>query len=109
MCVVSAIGDNWKQQFPQKFPDWTETVKYWPTIQQNPETILLNRTELEAVRKDIEAIRNEMIELKKLLKAAIDFDAKTGQPHCENEDKIALIRQVAEAVGVDLRDLKLDE
>lgn len=107
MCVVSAIGDNWQQSFPEKFPNWEETVRYWPTVQP-PNTVVLS-SELEGFRKEIEAIRQDILELKKLLKVAIDYDAKTGQPHCENEDKIALIRKVADAVGVDLSDLKLED
>ena len=42
-----------------------------------------------------------MRELKKLLLAAKGYDEKTGQPDCETDDKVALIKAVAEAVGVD--------
>lgn len=105
MCVVSYVGDYWRETFPERYPDWEDKVKYWPVI-NNP-TSVIKDADLEQIRSELNSIRNEMIELKKLLKAAIDYDEKTDQHHCENENKIALIKRVAEAVGVDLSDLNL--
>lgn len=94
MCVVSSIGDYWKNNLPDKYP-WVEpyvggagTYNYIP----------VSREEFDALKKDVE-------ELKKLLQAAKEYDEKTGQPHCEHEDKIALIKKIAELVGVDMKDV----
>lgn len=106
MCVVSAVGDNWRDTFPKKYPAWEDTVKYWPMV-QNP-TSVVKDADLESIRAEIASIRSDMLELRKLLKAAIEYDEKTGQRHCETEDKIALIKKVADAVGVDLSDLNLE-
>jgi hypothetical protein len=46
-----------------------------------------------------------MEELRKLLVAAKDFDVVTGQPDCEVDDKVALIKRLAELVGVDMSDV----
>lgn len=86
MCTVSNIGDQWKDQFPHKWPKFDPDI-YRPA---------------EVSRIEFEALRQEMLELKKLLKAAAEFDAKTGQPHCESDSKVALIKAVAKLVGVDL-------
>lgn len=61
-----------------------------------------------ATKEDIAEIKKELEELKKLLKSAIKYDEMTSQPHCETEDKIALIKKVADMVGVDLKDLDLN-
>ncbi len=93
MCMYSAIGDNFKDQFP----------KSWPQIPIQPDVIHLPP---EITRKEFDALKKEMQELKKLLKAAADFDKATGQPHCEVENKIKLIKQIAALVGVDIKDIE---
>ena len=35
----------------------------------------------------------------------IDYDNRTNQPHCQQEDKIAFLKKVAESVGVSLEDV----
>jgi hypothetical protein len=107
MCVVSAVGDNWRDTFPKKYPNWEDVINHIPQFVPNP-TSVVKDADLEQIKADIASIRSDMIELKKLLKAAIEYDEKTGQRHCETEDKIALIKRVADAVGVDLSDLHLE-
>ena len=86
MCVVSAVGNMWTQANRDK-----ERWIYPPAPQ-------INRSELEALKKDIE-------ELRLLLLAAKRYDEETGQPNCEQEDKVALIKAVAKAVGVSMDDV----
>lgn len=92
MCMVSNIGDQWKDRFPDKWPNFQPQI--WPTG--------VSQTEFDALKKEVE-------ELKKLLKAAADFDKATGQPHCEMDDKVNIIKQIAKLVGVDLEDIFDDE
>jgi hypothetical protein len=58
----------------------------------------VNREEFDALKRDVE-------EMKALLKRAKEYDERTGQADCENAEKVALIRKVAELVGVDLREV----
>lgn len=92
MCTVSNIGDGWANKFPEKWPKW------WP--QQPPIVIPPDVT-----RDEVEALRREVRELKKLLEAAKKFDAATGQPDCEMAEKVKLIKAIAKLVGVDLGDV----
>lgn len=92
MCMVSAIGDNFKDSFPQKWPQ----VPYPWTQQFTPFQISL---------ADFEALKKEVEELKKLLQAAKKFDDLTGQPHCEMDDKVRMIKEIAKLVGVELGDV----
>jgi len=95
--MVSNVGDQWGQQFPQKWPGFVPSV---PPPGQSPVIIQPGPSQ-----SDFDALRAEVEELKKLLKAAKDFDAKTGQPHCEMDAKVKLIKEIAKLVGVDLGDV----
>jgi len=97
MCVASNIGDYWRDQLPTK--------PYYPAIQPyiapTPPIIIapaISREEFDALKRDVE-------ELKKLLTAAKHYDEATGQPDCELESKIELIKKVAKLVGVSMDDI----
>lgn len=91
MCVMSAVGDNYRDRFPQQWPNWNEYVFTY---------------EAPAVTKEeFDALKAEVEELKKVLKAAKLFDEATGQADCEMDEKVALIKALAETLGVDLEDL----
>lgn len=90
--MVSNIGDEWGKTFPQNWPQYpvpasTQTVIQLPS---------------EVSKSDFEALKKEVQELKKLLEAAKAFDAATGQPHCEMDQKVAMIKAIAKMVGVNL-------
>lgn len=109
MCVVSNIGDYWKNKLPEKHP-WTSPWVEDPYKPINPNPNSPNGPLIPLVpqgptREEFEALKKEMQELKELLKAGQKFDAATNQPHCEHEDKVALIKKMAELVGVDLEDV----
>lgn len=98
MCIVSAITDDFTRRLPQDYPwvpqPWTP-VQPWlqaPTV-FNPDTLRVSREEFEA-------LRNEMLALKELLKAAKIYDAATGQPECEDAGKMATLAHVSSVVGV---------
>lgn len=99
MCVVSNLGDSWKQTAPQRFP-WTQ-----PYVQPNPNLVPGEPVLPWATPQQIEELRQEMQELKKLLLAAKQYDEATGQPDCHMDEKVELIRQLAELVGVDVDDV----
>ncbi len=89
MCMVSVIGDLYKDKWEPKpwFPD------PYPYIQNEG----ITRAEFDALRKDVQ-------DLKKLLEMAKDYDRKHGEPNCEIEEKMKLLRAVAKAVGINLDD-----
>ena len=94
MCVVSNIGDYWNKRVPEDYPWVIPSITHPDAITNN----FVSREEFDKLKRDVE-------ELKKLLLAGKEFDEKTGQPHCEHEDKIALIKKIAELVGVDMKDV----
>lgn len=100
MCTVSNIGTGWGGTFPDRYP-WIQP--YVPTPSPPIPAVIPGVSQEEFNR-----LKREVEELKKLLRAAKVFDAATGQPDCEVDEKVALIRKIAEFVGVDLEDV-LDE
>lgn len=94
--MVSNIGDQWRDDFPKKWsqitPDDSAQPPNWPI-------------QLGVSQADFDALKKEVEELKKLLQAAAAFDKATGQPHCEMDEKVALIKAIAKMVGVDLGDV----
>lgn len=100
MCTVSNIGSGWGDTFPERYPWFQPYVPYVaPELPPIPAVIPgVSQDEFNRLKREVE-------ELRKLLAAAKEFDAATGQPDCEMDEKVALIKRVAEYVGVDLKDL----
>lgn len=101
MCVVSAIGDVYTETFPYRWPQFDVVTKPpdmidWPIFQEGVNA------------REIKKLRDELEELKKVIKAAQLSDAKTTQPNCDKPDKLKLIRLLCEALGVDLSELNLN-
>lgn len=90
MCVVSNIGDTYRDMFPNR----------WPQVPNQPVYPIpeISRAEFDALKREVEA-------LKQLLKEAKAFDEATGQPECQMDQKVAFIRQIADALGVDMADV----
>ena len=87
MCTVSMIGDHfndkWKQQpYQQLFTNIPEITK----------------AEFEALKKEVE-------EMKALLKRAKIYDEQNNEPNCEMDEKMAMLRKFANAVGINLDDV----
>ena len=82
MCSYSVIADDFMRQHRWVEPAFSQPAG--PT-----------REEFERLRNDVEA-------LKELLKAAKKYDAAVGHAECENDEKVALLKRIAELVGVDL-------
>lgn len=93
MCMVSAVGDHFRDRWIQPQPN------FWPA---SPDTFTI---QMPITRAEFDALKAEVDEMKSLLRAAKRIDELTGQPDCEMEDKLAVLRKVAEMVGVDLDDV----
>lgn len=117
MCVVSMIGDHYKDKFRPLEPHLPTTVPFTPGIpttipfspgpseaphhsptDYQPPSYFITREEFEALRKDVE-------EMKKLLIKAKEYDERNNESNCEMEDKVELLKKVAKYVGVDLSEI----
>lgn len=87
MCTVSMIGDHFNEKWKQ--PPYQQIFTNIPDV---------SRAEFEALKKEVE-------EMKALLKRAKEYDEKNNEPNCEIEEKMAMLRKFADAVGIDLDDV----
>lgn len=116
MCVVSMIADHYEDKFrreywekifqPSGFP-LTGSNPFSDPIpdSQEPITDPLPSISENVTREEFEQLKKEVQEMKELLRKAKQYDERTNQPHCEKEEKIQLLRKIAELVGVDLNDV----
>lgn len=93
MCMVSFVGDTYRDRW---FPA-TPNTPFIPT----PVAPLFP----SPTREEFDALKREVEEMKTVLAWAKRYDAEHGQPDCEMDEKIALLRKMAEFVGVDLEDV----
>jgi hypothetical protein len=100
MCTVSNIGDYGRREWDEwiKYPGKLNPVPgYYPQPVVTPPKDI-TREEFEALKKRVEALHE-------LLLAAKKYDEQTDQPHCEADDKVAVIKKIAEYFGVDMKDV----
>ena len=97
MCIVSNVGDYWKDDFSKRYP---HINPYAPSIWPVPDGATVFNPQ-----KEIAKLRKEMEELKLLLLAAKRYDEQMGEPNCEMDAKVILIKQIAKLVGVDMKDV----
>lgn len=103
MCTVSMVGDHYRDMW-RKEPWWPNQMpndripyeKIAPTIQ------LVSLEEFNQLKRQVE-------EMKALLERALKYDEDNNEPHCETDEKMILLQKIAEAVGIDLKDLNLNE
>lgn len=97
MCTVSMVGDHYRDFYPSRYPTWfQDSSPAAPAVIVTPSSI--SREEFEALRRDVE-------DMKKLLVRAKEYDERNGEPHCEMDEKVALLKRIAEVVGIDLADV----
>lgn len=93
MCTVSMIGDFYNDKWAPR--PWYSTVASPARIEY---VLGMSREEFDALKKEVE-------EIKELIKRVKKYDEDHGEPNCEIEDKMKLLRRVAKAVGVELEDV----
>lgn len=89
MCVTSMVGGFYEDQFRKNYPQLV-----YPNL-QDLVTPLISRAEFEELKKTV-------LEMKELLTRAKLYDQQNDQPDCEMSDKVALLKRIAELVGVDI-------
>jgi len=129
MCVYSMILDHERDYLPKKYPSlpWDKIWPVSPTAPQpspyvptNPIPVpvfvppaQVTKDDLDALKKEIETshkrdldlLKKDLEELKDLVKRAIKYDEDNGEPDCEVDEKVELIRKLAQIVGVDLSEI----
>ena len=85
MCVVSMVGDHYTDR-------WNQFNTNYSFLD------MITRAEFDRLKAEVE-------EMKRALIAAKLIDQVTGQPDCEKPEKVALLKKMAEALGVDLEDV----
>lgn len=101
MCTVSMVGDHYAGK-----PEWQRMIQ--PTTTTYPQQAfdgLGTRVVVPVDKREFDALKKEVLEMRELLKRAAEYDKRNNEPHCEQEDKIRLLKQVAEAFGVDLSEV----
>ncbi len=89
MCVVSMIADDWRENILPNHP-WVSPSQLpgaYPVI-NNP-----TRAEFDALRAELEKLKRELL----VGKAQ---DVANGEPDCEMEEKIAILHDLGELLGV---------
>jgi hypothetical protein len=56
-------------------------------------------------KEDFAAFKKEFEEFKQLVKRAIKYDEDNNEPHCEVDEKVEIIRKLAEQLGVTVDDI----
>ncbi len=92
MCVYSMIGDHYNDKWREQYP----------TVVQSSDT---NITLYSVSREEFEELKKDVQEMKALLKRAKIYDEEHGEPDCQKDEKIALLRKIAELVGIDMEDV----
>ena len=101
MYTVSMVGDDIRDRWGKRYP-WIDPTRTpgWPTPQPQPIVV-----PSEVSRQEFDALKREVEDLKALLRRAKKYDEDNGEPDCEMDDKVELIKRVADLVGVDLSEI----
>lgn len=87
MCTVSFIGETFRER--------------WQPPMVQPSYVIVN----PVTREEFDTLKREVELMHDLLRAAKKYDAEHGEPDCEMDEKVELLRRVAAMVGVDLSDV----
>ena len=108
MCVVSMVGDHyndkWKDLYNQQ-PTITQPIPVYPSVITVGDNTPIGTNNIFPTREEFDALKKEVEEMKKLLIKAKIYDEKNNEPNCEMEEKITLLKKVAELVGISLNDV----
>lgn len=106
MCTVSMIADDWMRRRATDWPWYPQTAPNTSTG-IDLDTLLGNNDPVKAKEfEDFKAeMRKELEAIKKLLVAAKTYDEATGQPDCEDANKVAVFKQLGKMLGVDMKEV----
>lgn len=100
------IGDHYSDKWRLRLsPPWENP--YPSTTNPYPSTTIPALPELPGfiAREEFDELKRDVAEMKALLKRAKQYDEEHNEPNCEMEEKIEILRRMAELCGVDLEDV----
>jgi hypothetical protein len=102
MCIASMISDDYSKSLPWRQP--SPILPPYPGINPDPNPFdkLLTPPASPISREEWEALRKEVEELRELLSKAKQYDAAHDEPDCESEEKVAFAKKLGEAFEVDI-------
>jgi hypothetical protein len=101
MCVSSMIGDHYRDKWNDKHPWIAPGIQPYQPYQPFQPLVVPPQVS----REEFDALRSDVLEMKELLKRAKKYDEDNHEPECEMAEKMALLRKVAEAVGINIDDV----
>jgi hypothetical protein len=111
MCVVSMVADHYRDRFRDE--GWDKYIDLYRVPTQLPALPPPGYLPVppgfvpisEVSRAEFDELKKLVMEMRDLLKRAKEYDERNNEPHCETEEKVALIKKIADAVGVDLSEV----
>jgi hypothetical protein len=98
MCVVSNVGDDWSRR--STWPQWPEQIPF-PTPTPSPTPISI----IGVSRQEFDALKRQVEEMKRQLEKARAQDIREGNPDCEMEEKVSVLKQIAKAFDIELKEI----
>lgn len=98
MCTMSMVGDHYMDLWrPYTAPGPVRVVEIH--VDPNPTRTVIGP---DVTRAEFDQLKRQVDEMVLLLKRAQKYDEDNGEPHCETDEKMEVLRKVAKLVGVDL-------
>jgi len=108
MCVVSMVGDHYRDLWGNE--PWH--YKPLPGMLPHPGGMISPQlppqwpADFGAItRAEFDELKRQVTEMKELLKRAKAYDEANGEPDCEIDEKMVLLKKIAGLVGIDLDDV----
>lgn len=106
MCTVSAVGDYYRDRWIPIGPSYPQhPFPPGPIPDTKSADDLFKHFISPVTREEFDNLKKEVLEMKELLKKALDIDKATKQPDCYMDEKVKLLKKIAEVVGVSLEDV----
>jgi predicted RNase H-like HicB family nuclease len=102
MCSVSFIGDHYGKKWGEYIQPLQPTTYQFPVAHPSQAEFDELKARVEAQGITIDELRRDLENAVELLKRAKAYDDATGQPDCEKDERVAVVKQVARIMGVDL-------
>jgi len=103
MCVVSMVGDHYNQKWNE--PVYKDLIDRITTTKTGTNTLATYMNWNLVTREEFDSLKKEVEEMKELLKRAVEYDERNNEPHCEIEEKVEVLKKVAELLEVNLDDI----
>lgn len=115
MCVVSMIHDHYIDKwYPRVYPQYPPFSPFMPSGETEKERERELQEMLDKIKTEKITVipvsqsltKEEIDEFRKLLDRAREYDRKNNEPECPMDTKVALLKELARILGVDLGNIK---